>query len=64
MRISENGEIQVLDQLSEFGTRIRLSGSNEEVELSGDKSTIEHGDIVQFGDRTFFVCLLSFATEA
>lgn len=64
MRISSNGEIQVLDQLSEFGTRIKLCGSDEEIELSGDKSTIEHGDIVQFGDRTLFVCLLTLAGEA
>lgn len=64
MRISNQGEIQVLDQLSEYGTRIRIFGSGEEIELSGDKSTVEHGDIVQFGDRTLFVCLLALAQEA
>lgn len=58
MRISEDGEIQVLDQLSEYGTRIHLHNSTEIQELSGDKSTIGHGDVLVFGERTFCVCLV------
>lgn len=58
LRISALGEIQVLDQLSEFGTKIKRLGSAEEEELSGDKSSLEHGDIIRFGERSFSVCLV------
>ncbi len=61
LRVSQGGEIQVLDQLSEFGTRIKRFGSDEEIELSGDKGTIEHGDVVTFGNRKFHVCLIALA---
>ena len=46
MRISANGEIQVLDQLSEHGTTFRRFGAKEEQELSGDKSSLELGDLI------------------
>ncbi len=59
LRIDESGAVQVLDQLSEFGTRIKRFGSQEEEQISGEKSTIEHGDIIKFGDRTFHVCILA-----
>ncbi|MCB0352426.1 MAG: FHA domain-containing protein [Bdellovibrionales bacterium] len=58
MRVANGGEIQILDQLSEFGTRIIRYGSGDEEELSGDKSTVEHGDVVMFGERRFHVCLV------
>lgn len=58
LRVSQGGEIQVLDQLSEHGTKIKRFGSEEEEELSGDKGTIEHGDIISFGKRKFHVCLV------
>jgi hypothetical protein len=63
LRISTDGDIQVLDQLSEFGTKIRRSGSNTEEELSGDKSSLDHGDVVRFGERKFNVCLLTLPEE-
>lgn len=57
MRISPNGEVQILDQLSEYGTKIKhLDGSTEE--LSGEKSILAHGDIVSFGDRSFHIVLI------
>ena len=59
MRISATGEIQVLDQLSEHGTKIVRFGSAKEEELSGDKSSVEHGDLLKFGARTFHVCVLA-----
>ena len=59
IRISAEGEIQVLDQLSEHGTKIRRFGSEEEQELSGDKSSLEHGDLISFGERNFHVCIVS-----
>jgi FHA domain len=63
MKITKHGEIQVLDQLSEHGTRIRRFGSGEYMQLSGDKSTLDHGDVVKFGDRTYHVCVLSIEDE-
>lgn len=59
MRISASGEIQVLDQLSEFGTKILHAGSKNEEELSGEKSSLSHGDIIAFGEKRFHVCLVS-----
>lgn len=63
LRIDNTGIVQVLDQLSEFGTRIRRFGSQEEEQISGEKSTIEHGDVIKFGERTFHVCILALNNE-
>lgn len=59
MRISANGEVQVLDQLSEFGTHIQRFGVSEEKSLSGDKGNVEHGDVIKFGNRRFHVCIIA-----
>ncbi|MBN8548663.1 MAG: FHA domain-containing protein [Deltaproteobacteria bacterium] len=64
MRVSSSGEIQVLDQLSEFGTKIQRFGSTEEEQLSGDKGAVEHGDIIKFGNRKFHVCIIAVGEEA
>jgi hypothetical protein len=65
MRIADGGAVQVLDQLSEYGTRVvRGEGSQdagEEVLLSGDKASVRNGDILSFGDRKFHVCLVTAA---
>jgi hypothetical protein len=58
LRIGTGGEIQVLDQLSEQGTRIRRFGSDEDEELSGEKSAVDHGDCICFGNRRFHVCIV------
>lgn len=63
LRVSQSGEIQVLDQLSEHGTSIRRSGTQEDESLSGDKSALEHGDIVRFGQRSFVVCVVQRGEE-
>ncbi|MDC0357515.1 FHA domain-containing protein [Oligoflexia bacterium] len=63
MRMDAKGEIQVLDQLSEFGTHIRRSKNDEVEELSGDKSSLEHGDIISFGNRKFHVCVVARSEE-
>lgn len=57
MRVASNS-VQVLDQLSEAGTRVKRGGSQEEIFLSGEKSTLSHGDIVFFGERKFYVLLV------
>lgn len=57
LRIGAEGDIQVLDQLSEQGTAIaRADGSA--LTLSGDKGELYHGDIVTFGSRAFHVCVV------
>ena len=58
IRVGAGGDIQVLDQLSEAGTTIRRFGSGEEEHLAGDKGNLEHGDVVKFGDRSFYVCIV------
>jgi hypothetical protein len=58
VRIGEDGAIQILDQLSEHGTTITRINGGDIVNLSGDKSNVEHGDEVAFGERKFTVCLL------
>lgn len=57
IRIGGSGDVQVLDQLSEFGTTI-IAASGTERKLSGDKSEIAHGDVVIFGNRSFHVCMV------
>jgi hypothetical protein len=58
MRVAPGGVIQVLDQLSEAGTRVKHFGQTEEEFLSGEKSSVSHGDILFFGDRKFHVLLV------
>lgn len=57
IRINPSGEIQVLDQLSEHGTKIiRVKG--EIKELSGEKGPVYDGDTISFGERNFHICLV------
>jgi len=58
MRVGPAGVVQVLDQLSEAGTRVRHVGQAEEEFLSGEKSSVSHGDAIFFGDRKFHVLLV------
>lgn len=58
LRCSKGAPVQVLDQLSECGTKIVSKGDNETKELAGDKGTLKHGDTVFFGERSFKVCLI------
>ena len=58
LKAGTNGEVQVLDQLSESGTEIKRHDSGETESLSGDKGVLKHGDLVSFGDRSFHVCLI------
>ena len=64
MRVSESGEVLLLDQLSEFGSGVTHFDSSEEINLSGDKCALEHGDRVRIGKRHFVVCILPAAPEA
>lgn len=58
VRATADGKIQVLDQLSEFGTGVTRHGSSTEEEISGSMSNLEHGDTVRFGKRKFIVCIV------
>jgi hypothetical protein len=58
LRITEEGQIQILDNLSEHGTTIIRAQDGEELKLSGEKALLNHRDIVQIGARSFKVCIL------
>ena len=58
IRATEDGKIQVLDQLSEHGTGITVQGTKEEKDVSGSMVTVGHGDKVRFGKRNFTVCII------
>lgn len=58
LRIADKNSIQILDQLSEQGSKVVKAKNGEVLELLGDKSTLEHGDLVSFGEFTLKVCLI------
>lgn len=58
LRATKDGKVQVLDQLSEFGTGVYRSGSDQKIEIAGGLETVNHGDIVRFGERYFVVCIV------
>lgn len=58
LRVSDKGAIQVLDQLSEFGTGVTREGSEEEEEIAGAMASVSHGDKLRFGERIYVVCLV------
>ncbi len=58
LRVAKEGKVQVLDQLSEYGTGYTPAGSKTEKEISGSMATINHGDTVRFGKRHFILCLV------
>jgi hypothetical protein len=59
LRMTPSGDIQVLDQLSEFGTEVRKGATAEVIQLSGDKCSLNHGDVLKVGERSFHVCLVA-----
>lgn len=58
VKVSSGGQLDVLDQLSESGTRIIRGHDGREESLSGERGAVAHGDVVAFGARKFHVCLL------
>lgn len=58
LRVTKEGKVQILDQLSEFGTGITRVNADTENDVSGTMETVDHGDIVRFGSRYFVVCLV------
>lgn len=58
IRATAEGKVQILDQLSEFGTGVIRVGSEEEEEVAGTMAAVSHGDTVRFGKRTFVICLV------
>ena len=58
VRATKDGKVQVLDQLSEFGTAVKKPGQEEELEVSGTMVTVDHGDMLRLGERHFVVCLI------
>jgi hypothetical protein len=58
VRATKNGSIQILDQLSEYGTGVTPPGEEEEEEITGTMITVDHGSLVRFGKRNFVVCMV------
>ena len=58
VRATKDGKIQVLDQLSEYGTGVTSSGEAEERDATGTMVNVQHGDIVRFGERRFLICMI------
>ena len=58
LRISSNGRIDVLDQLSESGTAIIRAGSTEEESVMGGVCSVKNGDSLKVGNRIFHVCVV------
>lgn len=56
VRATKDGKIEVLDQLSEFGTSVIKGGTGEEIDAAGVRVAVGHGDIVRFGERAFIIC--------
>ena len=55
VRATKEGKIQVLDQLSEFGTGVIRAGAEQEEEVAGAMVGVDHGDSIRFGERFFVV---------
>ncbi len=58
IRATGEGKMQVLDQLSEFGTGVTRVDSATEEEVAGTMANVSHGDTVRFGKRNFVVCVV------
>lgn len=58
VRVTNDCKIQVLDQLSEYGTGVLRVGNEEEEEVVGAMVNLDHGDRVRFGKRYFYVCVI------
>lgn len=58
IRATADGKIDVLDQLTEYGTGLTRASGGAEIDLAGAKEKIEHGDTIRFGKREFVVCLV------
>lgn len=55
-RIGKEGQVLILDQLSENGTGVIKSGLDNEIEALGSPVELRHGDIIRFGARYFVFC--------
>ena len=58
LRTTKDNKIQIMDQLSEFGTAIIRAGTEEEIEVAGGLETVENGDTLRIGERRYSVILL------
>jgi hypothetical protein len=56
IRATKDGKIEVLDQLSEFGTEVVRTATHEAIDAAGVRVSVSHGDVVRFGERAFVLC--------
>lgn len=63
VRATNDGKVQILDQLSEFGTAVTPKSEGEEQDITGSMTSVGHGDRIRFGKRVFTVCLVPKVAE-
>jgi FHA domain len=56
IKVSANGEVQVIDQLSEKGSGILRTQTGQELDASEAPVKAQHGDLLRFGNRYFVYC--------
>ncbi len=56
IKASGNGDVLLLDQLSEHGSGVMHQGSHAEEDAAGVTVKIFHGDVVRLGRRYFIYC--------
>lgn len=64
VRATKEGRIQVLDQLSEFGTGVTRFNESKELEVSGTMVNVDHGDVLRLGERHFVVVTIPVMRDA
>jgi pSer/pThr/pTyr-binding forkhead associated (FHA) protein len=56
LKVSNFGDIQVMDQLSDSGSGILRINSVGELDASAAPVRLQHGDLIRFGKRYFVFC--------
>ena len=62
LRVTKEGDVQVMDQLSEHGTGVTPAGGVDEQEVSS-RTSVGHGDCLRFGHRKFVICMVPRVAE-
>ena len=58
MEIGSKDEVEIRDQLSERGTKVKAVGKKKALSITDSAVTARHGDIIRFGDRNFHLCMV------
>ncbi len=58
LKVSKEGDVQILDQLSENGSGVLKIESGKEIDASDSGVKVQHGDLIRFGHRYFVFCAI------